>query len=128
VLELNPDDVDAHANLGVVYYRMARLNDAVARFQAGLDIRPNDAALHYLLGAARLQMGDMIAARQSFEKARSLNPDLPEVYFGLGMLNKLENRREEAIANFEHFLKIGPGQDPQAKVEAEKQLNELKAQ
>ncbi len=128
VLELNPDDVDAHANLGVVYYRMMRLNDAIAQFQAGLTIRPDDAPLHYLMGAAQLQMGDMVAARQSFEKAKSLNPNLPEVYFGLGMLNKLENRRDEAIANFEYFLKIGPGQDPQAKGEAEKQLNELKGQ
>jgi tetratricopeptide (TPR) repeat protein len=61
-----------------------------------------------------------------FEMALELDPNLPEVYYGLGVIYKLQGEREKAIEAFERFLEVGPGQDPQAKIEAERQLEDLK--
>ena len=47
-------------------------------------------------------------------KARDLDPKLPEPYYGLGALYQLKGQKAEAIAAFEKFLAIGPGQDAQA--------------
>lgn len=126
VLKHQPDHMGALTNLGVAYYQLGRLEDAVAQFEAGLRVEANDAELHYLLGAARLQQGRLDDAEKSFLRAKELKPDLPEVWYGLGALYRLQGKNEEAIEAFEHFLEIGPGQDPQAMEEAKRELRELR--
>ncbi len=100
----------------------------MSEFQAALDINPDDAEVHYLLGAAYVQMGRMDEAMKEFNTALEYNPDLPEAYFGLGTVHKLQGNKEKAIRAFERFLELGPGQDPQAQIEAERLLRELKGQ
>jgi hypothetical protein len=60
-------------------------------------------------------------------RANQLNPALPEPYFGLGVLYRLQGQRERAIAAFETFLELGPGQDPAAMPVAEAELEALRA-
>jgi len=126
VLELQPDHVGALTNLGVVYYQLGRLEDAANQFEAGLEVNANDAELHYLLGAARLQQGRLDEAEKNFLRAKELKPELPEVWYGLGALYKLQGEKDKAIEAFEHFLEIGPGQDPRAMEEAKRELRELR--
>jgi Flp pilus assembly protein TadD len=128
VVGLDASDADAHSNLGVVYYQKGQLDEAVSEFQAALDINPDDAEAHYLLGAAYVQMGRMDEAVKEFNTALEYNAELPEAYFGLGTVYKLQGNVEEAIKAFERFLELGPSQDPQAQVEAEQLLRELKGQ
>jgi tetratricopeptide (TPR) repeat protein len=125
-LQVDPHHLGSLTNLGVVYYQLGRLDDAATKFEAGLDAERRDAQLHYLLGAVRLQQSRLTDAEASFLKARELDPTLPEVYYGLGALYKLQGKTDEAIAAFERFLEIGPGQDPRAEQEAERELRELR--
>jgi Flp pilus assembly protein TadD len=126
-LKIDPDDANAHANLGVTLYAQDRLPEAEAEFRAGLKATPDDAELHYLLGATLLQQNRLDAARAELEKAVALKPDLPEAWYGLGVYHKLAGDKAEAIKAFERFLQLPPAQDPQARTEAEKELQELKA-
>jgi len=125
-LEVEPAHLGSLTNLGVVYYQLGRLEDAAEKFEAGLKAESRDAQLHYLLGAVRLQQSRMTDAEAGFLKARELDPTLPEVYYGLGALYKLQGKTDEAIVAFEKFLEIGPGQDPRAVQEAERELSELR--
>ena len=61
-------------------------------------------------------------------KAIELNPELPEPYYGRGVIYKLKGEKDKAIEDLEHFLEIGPGQDPRAVDEARKLLKELKGE
>lgn len=124
-LKRQHDHLGSLSNLGVVYYQQGRLEEAAAKFEAGLRVAPNDAQLHYLLGATRLQQNRLEEAEKSFLRARDLQPDLPEVYYGLGALYRLQGKTQEAIEAFEHFLEVGPAQDPQAEAEARRELREL---
>lgn len=124
----DPTMVAAHANLGVVFYQLGQLAKAADEFTAALKVSPNDAATTYLLGAVRLQEGNISEAERLLLKARDLDPNLPEVYYGLGALYKLKDQKAEAIAAFEKFLQIGPGQDPQAAEYAKNELKVLKGQ
>lgn len=124
-LSIDPDHLGSLTNLGVVYYQQGRLDDAALQFQTGLEVEPRDAQLYYLLGATRLQQNRLDDAETNFLKARELQPDLPEVYYGLGALYKLQGKTEQAIAAFETFLELGPAQDPQAEIEARRELREL---
>lgn len=125
-LKRQPHHLGSLSNLGVVYYQQGRLEEAAAKFEAGLRVAPNDAQLHYLLGATRLQQNRLEEAEKSFLRARDLQPDLPEVYYGLGALYRLQGKTQEAIEAFEHFLEVGPAQDPQAEAEARRELRELR--
>ena len=55
-------------------------------------------------------------------------PDLPEIYYGLGVLYKLRGEKANAIAAFEQFLDLGPAQDPAAAGNAQQELMELRGQ
>ena len=58
----NPDSAEAHCNLGMAYYHLGDLDDAVRAFQRAIELdetpgyahvaeaNPNDAAAHYHLG------------------------------------------------------------------------------
>jgi tetratricopeptide (TPR) repeat protein len=125
-LAADPGMTAAHANLGVTYYQMEKLNKAADEFTAVLKVNPKDAATTYLLGAVRLQEKNLTQAEKLLLKARDLDPKLPETYYGLGALYELKGQKAEAIAAFEKFLAIGPGQDPQAMEKAKEELKALK--
>lgn len=124
----DPNMVAARANLGVAYYQLGQLAKAADEFTAVLKVNPNDPATTYLLGAVRLQENNVSEAERLLLKARDLDPNLPEVHYGLGALYKLKGQKAEAIAAFEKFLQIGPGQDPQAVEYAKQELKALKGQ
>ncbi len=114
-------------NLGVAYYSLNALEEARTSFRRGLALAPDDAELNYLLGVVAIQFNELSEAETYLTRANQLNPDLPEPYFGLGVLYRLQGLREQAIAAFETFLEIGPGQDPSAIAVAEAELAALRA-
>jgi Flp pilus assembly protein TadD len=127
-LQINPNHVPTLSNLGVAYYQQGRLGEAQNTFRKVLSLNPNDAETHYLLAAALIQAGDLAAAEQELTRALALKPDLPEARFGMGVLRRLQGRTEEAIREFEAFLQGPPAQDPRARSEAERILQELRGQ
>lgn len=127
-LKADPNMATAHANLGVVYYQQGNLGKAADAFNAALRIKADDAQTLYLLGAVRIQENNLTEAEKLLIKARDLDPNLPEVYYGLGVLYKQRGQTDQAIAAFEKFLEIGPGQDASAADYARRELAELKGQ
>lgn len=124
---LDDQNVGYWHNLGVAYYGLNALEDARTSFQRGLALAPDDAELNYLMGVVAIQFEQLSEAETYLTRANQSNPDLPEPYFGLGVLYRLQGQREQAIAAFETFLKIGPGQDPAAIPVAESELEALRA-
>jgi tetratricopeptide (TPR) repeat protein len=127
-LASDPKMATAQANLGVVYYELGQFPQAASAFEAVLKAEPSDAATMYLLAAVRLQEENLPEAEKLLLAARDIKPDLPEVYYGLGVLYRLKGQKEDAIQAFEKFLAIGPGQDPTAMDFARKELEQLKGQ
>ncbi len=127
-IQADPQMSTAHANLGVVYYQQGSLTKAAESFNAALRLKADDPQTLYLLGAVRIQENNLAEAEKLLTRARDLAPDLPEVYYGLGVLHKLRGEKDAAIAAFEKFLEIGPGQDKSATDYAQKELAELKGQ
>lgn len=124
----DPKLTAAQANLGVVYYQLGQLAQAGAAFEAALRLEPDDAATLYLLAAVRLQENNLAEAEKLLTRAKERNANLPEVYYGLGVLYRLKGQKDDAIAAFEKFLAIGPGQDPAAANFARQELKQLKGQ
>ena len=74
-LELQPSHVGALGNLGVVYSRMGRYQDAVFAYERGLKLAPKSANLNLNLGLVWLKQDDHRSARVWFERAAALRPD-----------------------------------------------------
>jgi tetratricopeptide (TPR) repeat protein len=124
---LDDQSVGYWHNLGVAQYSLNLLDEARTSFQRGLQLAPDDAELNYLMGVVSIQFEELSQAETFLTRANQLDPALPEPYFGLGVLYKLQGRRGQAIAAFETFLEIGPGQDPAAIPVAQAELEALRA-
>jgi tetratricopeptide (TPR) repeat protein len=107
---------------------MGQLSKAAESLGAALELEPNDAKTLYLAAAVRLQENRLTDAEQLLIKARTADPNLPEVYYGLGVLYRLKGQKQDAINAFEKFLAIGPGQDLSAADHARQELESLKGQ
>lgn len=125
---LAPNDAGYWHNLGVAQYSLNALEEAQASFARGLELAPDDAELNYLMGVVLIQFEQLDEAEAYLIKAQQLDVKLPEPYFGLGVLYKLQGKRDQAIEAFQTFLDIGPGQDPNAMQMAQQELDVLQAQ
>ena len=85
VLQLNPDSAAAHANLGVVYLRTQRFQDAIESFQQAARLAPKVAGIHLNLGLAYLDLSKYQEAIPHFRRALELDPGETRTRYLLGL-------------------------------------------
>ena len=70
-----PYSADAHNNLGAMWMRLGKLNEAEDEFKTALNILPEFPEAHAQLGAALMKQGQPEAARAHYAEAvRLKNP------------------------------------------------------
>lgn len=69
------DDEALHVGRGHALHALGRLHDAAQAFRTALAIGSRTADAHNRLGVVLFQSGDVLGARQHFEKALMLQPD-----------------------------------------------------
>ena len=75
IVALNPSNVDALGNLGVLLFFQGAYADAIPELRAALKLQPTLSKIQALLGIAEKRTGDVEAARGDLEKAF---PDVQE--------------------------------------------------
>ena len=60
-------------------------------------------------GTRLAKAGEMLEAENNFLKAIELNPDYPQSYHNLGIMQAAQQRTQEAIANLEKLIELKPG-------------------
>lgn len=75
VLELDPDDVDAHNDLGLVLHYTGQSQNGLEILKAGTQKAPDFQRIWLTLGYVSANTEDFAGARVALEKARSLDPD-----------------------------------------------------
>jgi len=88
-----------------------QLDDAAARFQALLWIRPDSAEAHERLGLLLANQGKLAEAVSHLKDALRLAPN-PEAYYNLALALGMQGNLPEAIANYELVLKEKPDSIP----------------
>jgi tetratricopeptide (TPR) repeat protein len=101
ILALDPNNVDARGNLGVLYYFHGDYTKAAPHLRAALKLRPNLSKIQALLGMSEKRIGQTAAAQsdleQSFpqlqeEKLRiQAGMELIEIDYAAGNLDKAAN-------------------------------------
>jgi Flp pilus assembly protein TadD len=72
ILELSPDDVEAHNDLGLALHYMGDTTGALTQLRAGAAKDAEHQRIWLTLGFVSLQAGDPIEARTALEHARDL--------------------------------------------------------
>jgi Tfp pilus assembly protein PilF len=105
-LELDPEVVQAHANLITLYARTRREAKVEEHYRRALALGPNLAEIHYNFGAYRAAQGRSAEAAELFRRALSADPNHPEAHnnlasilTGTGELDEAEEHLRAAIRN-----------------------------
>lgn len=114
-LELWPDYMEAHYNLGILLLAEGKMDDAIQHFQKALQLSPDDPQAAFGLGSALCLRGRNEEGVQEFQKALSLDPGYVEASNHLGRALTTLGRTEEAIGVYRKAIEGAPS-DPELHV------------
>lgn len=90
--------------------------EAVALYEAVLEIDPSQAETLNNLGSALSHLGRYDEAERCFREALAIKPDFPDPYINLGKLQRQKSYLVEAEALLRQALRLRP-KDPDARIE-----------
>jgi tetratricopeptide (TPR) repeat protein len=100
----------AHYNLGNVFYKQGRLDEANHHFKQALQFNPNDIDAHINLGCVLMAMGKNDEAMGYLKRALQIRPQDAGVHLNLGVAFRRQGRLAEAVAACEESLRLNPNQ------------------
>jgi tetratricopeptide (TPR) repeat protein len=115
-LTLNPQDADAHYQLGLIHLKRANIDVARRYFKSALKIDPDDPDHHYSLGQAYESGGEWVKALEQYEETYRLNPE-----YGLGDIFRevgkgyLQTGNVGKAIEFLKFFLTKRGSDPEGR-------------
>ncbi|BAM88542.1 putative O-linked N-acetylglucosamine transferase, SPINDLY family [Bradyrhizobium oligotrophicum S58] len=107
-VEVDPRDVDAHANLGIVLSNMGRHAEARGHQERAVALVPNFFAGWNSLGSTLLRLEQAEQAIAAYDRALALKPDYAEAHCNRGMALLLVDRSAEALQSFDRALAFNP--------------------
>lgn len=108
VLERDPLNALAHFDLGVSYYELHQLSDALKELQATLAIQPYYTRAEELLGTIWLDQQDYERARASFSHILTIDPHDYAAHYNLGVLAALQGGWKEGESQLRAALETDP--------------------
>jgi tetratricopeptide (TPR) repeat protein len=112
ILKANPKDPDAKSLSASFLLDQGDVNAALTQLQAVVTTSPDNAVAHFQLGRAYLASGRQDgreAARQQFERAIQLQPNLLQPRIGLAELQVMHGEYEAALDTVQTILQRDPG-------------------
>ncbi len=109
VLEIDPQQVQAHINLMSLYWRLGRKEEALAHYRQALAINENLPECHYNYGVIMYQTGDHATARKAFRRAVQINPFYAKAHLNLGVVLEEEGDIAGALDHLRKAVENQPG-------------------
>lgn len=107
-VSVNPDDIELRLQRGAEYLSLGAYVAALADFEHAQSLDDRRAEVYVGIGQARYQLLDWPAAESALLTAISFNEDLPEPYFGIGMIYYMQGRYGEATKEFDRAAEKNP--------------------
>jgi tetratricopeptide (TPR) repeat protein len=108
VLDLEPDYVEARVSLATLLLDAGDPKAAVAEVKAGLAITAGEARLHCTLGLALLDLANYQEARECFDQALQLDPELTEALVNRAVAAYAQGQFDAAVTDLTAALECGP--------------------
>ena len=107
-LELNPNYVEGHNNLGLIFERRGKLDDAIASYKRALEVKPDYPEAISNLSNALKNLNRLDDAVASHERALKLEPNSPRGHNNLGIALKGQGKLDKAVASYKRALELKP--------------------
>ena len=105
-IELNPGAAGALVNLGTIYYRQRKYEDAESQYLKAVQVDANYPLAHYNLGNLYDEQGDLTHAEQHYTAALELNPNYADAHFNLALLSERRGDFLRAVRHWKSYLKL----------------------
>ena len=105
---LQPDDEDAHFDLGDALYKMGNLDGAIAEYRTAIRLNPDYAKGHFYLGLALSNKGDLDGAIAEWRTPIRLQPGHASTHVLLGLALDCKGDLDGAIAEYRTALRLQP--------------------
>ncbi|MEW5801851.1 MAG: tetratricopeptide repeat protein [bacterium] len=107
IIQINPDNVSAHLNLGRVYQEKKLTDPAEYEFKKALSLNPDEIDAHNQLGLIYYQKGSYDLALAEFRLALTW-AGYPEIHYNLSLTYDKMGKKDEAMAAVEQALQLDP--------------------
>jgi tetratricopeptide (TPR) repeat protein len=108
VVKKSPNKARAHLNLGLIYYGLGQLDQAIQRYTTAVTLQPDYAWAHNNLGTTYATQGRLDEAMKELNIALSLEPNLAEAHNNLGNIYYRQQRLDEAMKEVSLALNLKP--------------------
>ncbi len=98
----------AHNNLGTIYAKLGRVNEASLHLKEALRLWPDSAEANYNLGTLLFMSGKLDEAREYFLKAIRAKPDYVDAYDIMGIAFFRQGKLGEALEYFQEAVRRKP--------------------
>ncbi|MBI4321373.1 MAG: tetratricopeptide repeat protein [Chloroflexi bacterium] len=107
-VQLWPDSVEAHRELGLLHESQAQYEPAVHEYRLAARLQPEAAENYINLGRVHRKLGKMAQAAAELGRAISLHGSSHEAYAELGLVFEHRGQHEEALAQYRHARQLAP--------------------
>lgn len=125
---LKPTDPEIYNNLGVVFKKLGLKNEADEAYRKALGLNPDYPEALNNRGVLLMEDQIIDQAETFFVKATQLKSDYAEPYFHLAIMFESGGKYDQAILQYESFLKHGANAPSRLKAQVELRLEMLKAE
>ncbi|MBI2956042.1 MAG: tetratricopeptide repeat protein [Acidobacteria bacterium] len=108
VVELRPDWLEPHINLGTLLYEQGEAEAAAGSYRRALQLDPASPLAHFNLGSVLDELGQTHHARQHLERAVELNPDYADAHYNLALVLEKLGTRARARRHWLRYLTLDP--------------------
>lgn len=102
------DTADLHLNLGILYQRTGRPEQALAELERGVALDPDRPEGRFNLGVTLGRLGRLEEGVAELRRAVELRPGYPEAWYDLGVLLREQGDLDEAVDALRRALEIDP--------------------
>mgnify|MGYP001617115576 FL=1 len=111
-IQLNPDLVDAHFNLAMIYRRQGNLEAAIAAMRRVTQLYPDDFEAQMHLGAWLFERGRYPEASEAYERAATLQMGSREAWLKLAQAYEAAGKAKAAVGAYRQAITLQAGNDP----------------
>lgn len=108
ILELSPDWIEAHINLGVALYQAGEVDDARAAFFRAVQLDPWNGISRYNLGCVLEEQGEIDEAIRHLRCAARVLPNHADARFNLALAYEKRGQRRLAREQWTQYLRHAP--------------------
>jgi tetratricopeptide (TPR) repeat protein len=105
----DPTNAQLHSYLALIYWDLGRIDEAIARYQAAVQLAPGDAGARYNFAILLVQKGRLEEAAAELRSALATRPDDAAAHNNLGAVLLSQARVEEAVRHFSEAVRLEPG-------------------